>query len=172
MDGLATKLFPASYSANGRRKNYHEREIWYPVWLHMLHVQKGTYSSWTIIGLKYFIAMIHAQNQDKTKDDFSRSQWRRHGKRRCRDCVLEVKRLSEQAKLSKIKKIQAQQSADLAKYMISQKEAVGGAPLETSCNKETTSDILASAEAISTCEKVLVALSQDIMVSGLQIVCG
>ena len=118
------------------------------------------------------ITMIHAQNQDKTKDDFSRSQWRRHGKRRCRDCVLEAKRLSEQAKLSKIKKIQAQQSADLAKYMISQKEAVGGAPLETSCNKETTSDILASAEAISTCEKVLVALSQDIMVSGLQIVCG
>ena len=169
MDGLATKLFPASYSANGRRKNYYGR---YPVRLHMLHVQKGTYFPWTIIGLKYFIAMIHAQNQDKTKDDFSRSQWRRHGKRRCRDCVLEVKRLSEQAKLSKIKKIQAQQSADLAKYMISQKEAVGETPLETNCNKEATGDILASSEAISTCEKVLVALSQDIMVSGEQIVSG
>ena len=110
----------------------------------------------------------HIQRQNKTKDDFSRSQWRRHAKRRCRECVLEAEKLKDEAKKSKLKKIQAQRSADLAKYQREQKAAGKAAPTTTgaaSNNEETIGDILTSSQAIVTCEKVLVALSQDLTVN-------
>ena len=114
--------------------------------------------------LQNCIIIIHVQRQNKTKDDFSRNQFRRHGKRRCRDCVLEADALRDQAKLSKIKKIEAQRAADLAKNEQSENGSGGKAPKDTAavCNND---EILTSVEAIATCEQVLIALSQDITVN-------
>ena len=106
---------------------------------------------------------MHAQCQERAKDDFSRSQWRRHGKRRCRDCVLKAEALKDQAKLSKIKKIEAQRAVDLAKNPQPASGSGKTSPKKTAavCNNQA---ILTSQEAIATCEQVLIALSQDITV--------